>query len=178
MPSKLSTAWLILTLAFGLLAGLCVDLGGIDAAAATSAPDTDNGRYALSPVADGILRLDTRTGAVSSCSNSGSGWTCTVMPDERAALDDAIGRLQADNERLKAELLARQAAAAQKVDEQPPPADSLKKAEPKLEDNAGRIEIPLPADRDIDRAMSVLEQAWRRLVEMANRMQRDFSGRI
>jgi hypothetical protein len=65
-------------------------------------PDTENGRYALSPVADGVLRLDTRTGAVSTCSNSGAGWACYAVPDERAALDAEIGRLQADNEKLKA----------------------------------------------------------------------------
>ena len=30
----------------------------------------------------------------------------------------------------------------------------------------------------MDRMMSFLEQAWRRLIEMANRMQKDISGRI
>ena len=42
-----------------------------------------------------------------------------------------------------------------------------------------KIEIPLPSDRDMDRVMSFLEQAWRRLIEMANRLQRDTnSGKI
>jgi hypothetical protein len=36
----------------------------------------------------------------------------------------------------------------------------------------------LPSDQDIDRAMGFLERAWRRLVEMANRMQRDVTGKI
>ena len=76
--------------------------------AAQSMPDTENGRYALSPVADGVIRLDTRTGAVSTCSNTGTGWACYAVPDERAALDAEIGRLQADNEKLKAELAARE----------------------------------------------------------------------
>jgi hypothetical protein len=30
----------------------------------------------------------------------------------------------------------------------------------------------------MDRAMSFIEQAWRRLVDMANRMQKDVSGKI
>jgi hypothetical protein len=30
----------------------------------------------------------------------------------------------------------------------------------------------------MDRMMSALEQAWRRLVDMANRMQKDVGGRI
>ena len=63
-------------------------------AAAQSLPDEENGRYTLSPVADGVIRLDTRTGAVSTCSNTGAGWACHVVPDERAALDAEIGRLQ------------------------------------------------------------------------------------
>jgi hypothetical protein len=30
----------------------------------------------------------------------------------------------------------------------------------------------------MDRMMSFLEQAWRRLVDMANRMQKDITGKI
>ena len=71
-------------------------------------PDSENGRYALSPVADGVIRLDTRTGDVSTCSNTGTGWACYAVPDERAALDAEIGRLQAENEKLKAQLAARE----------------------------------------------------------------------
>jgi hypothetical protein len=41
-----------------------------------------------------------------------------------------------------------------------------------------KIEIPLPSDRDMDRMMSFLERAWRRLIEMANRVQRDVNGKI
>ena len=80
---------------------VCLQAAG-HALAAQSMPDTENGRYALSPTGDGVLRLDTRTGAVSTCSNSGAGWACYAVPDERAAMDAEIGRLQADNERLKA----------------------------------------------------------------------------
>ena len=77
---------------------------GMTSAAAQAMPDTENGRYALSPVTDGVVRLDTRTGAVSTCSNSGAGWACYTVPDERAALDAEIGRLLADNEKSKTEL--------------------------------------------------------------------------
>jgi len=50
-------------------------------AVAQSAPDNENGRYALSPISDGVVRLDTRTGAVSTCNNAGSGWACYAVPD-------------------------------------------------------------------------------------------------
>jgi hypothetical protein len=164
--------------AVALIACLVPFLGGIGAATAESMPDTENGRYALSPVADGVIRLDTRTGAVSTCSNTGTGWACYAAPDERAALDTEIGRLQADNEKLKAELAAKEPTVAGKIDEPLPKTDSLKKPEPKVAEGERKIEIPLPSDRDMDRMMSFLERAWRRLVEMANRMQKDVTGKI
>jgi hypothetical protein len=156
--------------------GLC--LGGTGAATAQTMPDTENGRYALSPVPEGVIRLDTRTGAVSTCNNTSTGWACYTVPDERAALDAEIGRLQADNEKLKAELAARGPAVTGKIDEAMPKSDSLKKPEPKVAEGERKIEIPLPSDRDMDRVMSFLEQAWRRLLEMANRVQKDVSGKI
>jgi hypothetical protein len=159
-------------------AALLFWLGGIAAGAAQSMPATENGRYALSPVPDGVVRLDSRTGVVSTCSNSGAGWACYEVPDERAALDAEIGRLEADNEKLRAELAAREPTVTGKVEEALPKTDSLKKPEPKAAEGERKIEIPLPSDRDMDRMMSFLEQAWRRLVEMANRMQKDVTGKI
>jgi hypothetical protein len=170
LPSKFSLSVAAVTLM------LC--LGGNGAAIAQTMPDSENGRYALSPVADGVIRLDTRTGAVSTCTNTGTGWACYAMPDERAALDQEIGRLQADNEKLKAELAAREPTVTGKIDEPLSKADSLKKPEPKVAEGERKIEIPLPSDRDMDRVMSFLESAWRRLVEMANRMQKDVTGKI
>ena len=37
---------------------------GLPAQAQQPTPDSENGRYSFSQVADGMLRLDTRTGAV------------------------------------------------------------------------------------------------------------------
>jgi hypothetical protein len=160
-------------------------LGGCSHALAGAMPENENGRYTLSPAGDSVLRLDTRTGAVSTCSNSGAGWACYAVPDERAAMDTEIGRLQADNERLKADnerlkadLASREPTVPGKIEEPLPKSDSLKKGEPKVAEGERKIEIPLPSDRDLDRMMSFLEQAWRRLIEMANRVQRDVSGKI
>jgi hypothetical protein len=157
---------------------LALGLPGAAAAAGPAMPDTENGRYALSTTPDGVLRLDTRTGAVSTCGNSGAGWACYAVPDERAALDAEIGRLQADNEKLKAELASREPTVPGKIEEPMPKSDSLKKSAPKLAEGERKIEIPLPSDRDMDRMMSFLERAWRRLIEVANRVQKDVNGRI
>jgi hypothetical protein len=164
---------------------LAVCFAGTGHALAGALPETDNGRYALSPAGDGVLRLDTRTGAISTCNNSGAGWACYAVPDERAAMDNEIGRLQADNEklkadneRLKADLASREPTVPGKIEEVLPKSDSLKKGEPKVAEGERKIEIPLPSDRDMDRMMSFLERAWRRLIEMANRVQRDVNGKI
>jgi len=173
-PSKFSTA----IAATALISCLGFAPGGTGAAVAQAMPDAENGRYSLAPVADGVIRLDTRTGAVSTCSKSGAGWACYAAPDERAALDAEIGRLQADNEKLKAQLAAREPTVTGKIDEALPKTDSLKKSEPKVAEGERKIEIPLPSDRDMDRMMSFLERAWKRLIEMANRLQKDVSGGI
>jgi hypothetical protein len=159
----------VAALAFGLAGGH---------AHAGAMPDTQNGRYALSPLADGVLRLDTRTGAVSTCNNSGAGWACYAVPDERAAMDTEIGRLQAENEKMKAQLAEREPTVTGKIEEPLPKSDSLKKPEPKVAEGERKIEIPLPSDRDMDRMMSFLERAWRRLIDMANRVQKDVNGKI
>ena len=167
------------------LVALALCLAGTGHALAGALPETENGRYALSPLGDGVLRLDTRTGAISTCNNSGAGWACYAVPDERAAMDAEIGRLQADigrlqadNEKLKADLASREPTVPGKIEEPLPKSDSLKKSEPKVTEGERKIEIPLPSDRDMDRMMSFLERAWRRLIEMANRVQRDVNGKI
>lgn len=164
-------------------------------------PGSKNGRYTMSPTSGGVIRLDTRTGAISVCNNStDAGWACYAVPDERAALDAEIGRLQSENDRLKTQLASREQSVTGKVDEALPKeqilpkdqtlpkADQLPKADAKPKDGAKaeqrsndgtrKLEIPLPSDADIDRMMGLAEQAWRRLLDMANRVQRDVSGRI
>ncbi|WP_439364824.1 hypothetical protein ACNJYD_36460 [Bradyrhizobium sp. DASA03005] len=164
-----TTSWLA-----AAAAGMVVS-GGL--VAAQSAPDGENGRYSMTPIPEGVLRLDTRTGTVSTCTKNGAGWACYAVPDERTALDAEIGRLQAEVEKLKGQLAAGPPVSG-KIDEALPKSDQLKKAEPKVAEGERKIEIPLPSDKDVDRVMSFLEKAWRRLIDMANRVQKDVSGKI
>jgi hypothetical protein len=148
---------------------------GLAPAMAAETSDTENGRYTLQPSGDGMVRLDTRTGTVSNCSNSTAGWACYAVPDERTALDTEIGRLQAENEKLKAQLVAREPAPAPgKIEDALPKSDKA----PSPADGQRKIEIPLPSDQDMDRVMSFLERAWRRLIDMASRVQKDASGKL
>lgn len=154
--------------AFSLSSAVLIVSLGIVSASAEPLPDGENGRYTLSAVKDGIVRLDTRTGAVSACTDSGNGWACRVVPDERAALDAEIGRLQGENEALKARLAANASPSDKTAGAlQQPNKDGERKIE------IPKIEIPLPSDRDLDRVMNSVERTWRRLVDMAHRLQRD-----
>src|SRR5262245_16599715 len=139
---------------------LTISLAALAAASAQPAmPDSENGRYSFNPVADGVLRLDTRTGQISQCSRSDAGWTCKPVPDERSSLEAEIARLQGENATLKKELLARG---------QPlPGVPSLPATKP------GEPELKLPSDADVDKVMSFLERAWRRLLEMGREVQKE-----
>jgi hypothetical protein len=154
-----------------LVATAC--LAGLAPALAAETPDTENGRYTLQPSGDGMVRLDTRTGTVSNCSNSAAGWACYAVPDERAALDTEIGRLQVENAKLKEQLASREQAPG-KIEDALPKSDKA----PGAADGQRKIEIPLPSDQDMDRVMSFLERAWRRLIDMASRVQKDASGKL
>jgi len=73
--------------------------------------------------------------------------------------------LQTENERLKAEL-ARHGRADGSVAKE----DSAKPG--------NKLELQLPDDKDVDRVVSFLERAWRKLLDMAGRVQKDMSGKI
>ncbi len=181
---------------------------------AQATPDSENGRYTFSPTADGVLRLDTRTGSLASCHNRVAGWSCYSVPDERAALDAEIGKLQRENTqlkdnlarfkdeqarfdrdiaalkeahlrldaermKLKEELDRREAAApAPKIDAPLAKEDSQKKGAARDAGRSNKLELQLPDDKEVERVMAFMERAWRRLIEMANRVQRDVSGKI
>jgi hypothetical protein len=76
------------------------------ARAETGAPpapagEAANGRFTMTPVADGFLRLDTRTGQVSLCTLVAGQAQCRAGADERAALEAEIDRLSKENAALK-----------------------------------------------------------------------------
>jgi hypothetical protein len=67
------------------------------------AGDAVNGRFLMTPVAEGFLRLDTRSGQVSLCTLNAGQAQCRASADERAALEAEIDRLGKENAALKAQ---------------------------------------------------------------------------
>jgi hypothetical protein len=116
-------------------------------------------RFAFSRVETGLLRLDVQTGQVALCRSHSAGWACEAVPEDHAALEKEVARLQDEVTDLKRELAALQPA--------PPPRPPAP-----VPDTSGR-RLPLVTDEDIARAHAYVEEAWRRLVEMLTNFQKD-----
>ena len=84
-----------------------IALVGPTAWAQSPPPEGADSRYTFHRVDDGYVRLDGRTGQVSMCAQRSVGWACQAIPDERAALEAEIARLQGESAALKKELIAR-----------------------------------------------------------------------
>jgi hypothetical protein len=110
------------------------------------APDNENGRFSMSPVADGVMRLDTRTGRVSLCRKRNDNWACEAIADDRAAYEKEIGRLQETVNKLESEL-------GRGTNKQ--------------------TELKLPSDADVDRVMKFFENIFRRFIGMMENLQRE-----
>jgi hypothetical protein len=144
--------------AFALIAGLV--LAGTTVWAQGTSSENDDARYTFSRIDDGYLRLDGRTGQVSHCVRQSVGWACRALPDDRAALEAEIARLQGENVALKKELIARNL----------PLPGAVKPTQPGTRDEP---RLQLPNDSDLNKMMSFLEKVWRRLVEMVGTLHKD-----
>ena len=127
----------------------------------TAAPQSDDKRYTFNRVDEGYLRLDGRTGEVSICAQRSTGWACQAVPDERAALEAEIARLQAENAAVKKELIARNL-----------PLPGTVKPDPRAA-NPDEPRLQLPNDADVDKVMNFVEKVWRRLLDMIATVHKD-----
>lgn len=118
-----------------------------------------NGRFSFAPTEGGYLRLDSTTGQVSFCSQRAAGWACQLVPDDRAALDAEIARLQDEISKLKAET-------AQAAPPRP-------QAELTPRSGNGDSALRFPSREEMERARAAVERAWRRMVEMIYDFQKD-----
>jgi len=125
------------------------------------APPSDT-RFSITPTENGYLKLDGRTGVVSECRRENGEFACTLVPDERQALQEEIDRLALEVADLRGRLAARGMT-------QPGPGISDLPA-----DEAPRVETPptpgpraeLPDDEEIDRALDLMERFMRRFMDI------------
>ena len=161
-------------------------VSGVSASAQdTQGPGSEAARYSFFKIQDTFVRLDSQTGQVAQCGHGGSGWSCKLAPDERAALENEIARIQGENATLKKELLARGIELPGNMKAEPVPGPMAKapesNAEPRPPRDVPQTETPkteppsvrLPSDAELDKVMNWMEKVWGRLVDMMVKLQRD-----
>ena len=143
-------------------------------APAASAPAAEEAaRYSFHRMGDGFVRLDSRTGQLAQCGWGPAGWSCKTLPDERAAFENEIGRLQRENSELKKSMLERgielpPGVVAEAPVRPPVPPAAIPDPSPKEPK-----ELKPPTEADLDRAMTFMKNVWRKLVDMMVDLQRD-----
>ncbi len=137
---------------------------GVPALAEDALPDAAGGRYTFNTTADGVVRLDAKTGEVALCSPRSVGWACQAAPEDRSAFESEIARLRGENAALKQSLLDHGLPLPSGTLPEPPGASA--------HDHDNDITIHLPDNADIDRAVAYVDRLWRNFVDAVARAQR------
>jgi transcription elongation factor len=109
-------------------------------------------RYQLEKTANGYVRMDTETGAMSSCEEKSGQLVCRMAADERAAAMDEIDRLNRSIEDLNGRVT-------------------------KLENSlAAKLESSLPSEEELNKTMSYMERFLRGFLGIVKDMEKDNGG--
>lgn len=143
--------------------------------AAPTAREGATARFGFETVKEGFLRLDRQTGQVAFCSSRAVGWACEPVPEERAALEKEIARLQDEVSALKRDIAV--------LREPPPPPRPPAELAPrppakegeKPGDKGGELTLKLPSQEDVDRATAALQRAWDRVLDMIGQLRNDLT---
>lgn len=116
---------------------------------AVPAHANDVERYTLEKSANGYVRMDTQTGAMSICEEKESQLVCRVAADERSAFQDEIDRLQ---DKVK----------------------GLDERVSKLENSLSqKLESSLPSEEDFNKTMSYMERFLRSFMGIVKDMEKE-----
>lgn len=127
---------------------LLASLIGLCLLSASPATAHDSGRYTMLETKDGVVRLDKRSGALSTCNRDDSGWNCSPLSDDETATNptpentEDLAELRRENLRLK------QRIANLEANKTPLPEDNQK--------------LNLPSDEEVDEAISYMERMIRK----------------
>lgn len=112
----------------------------------------DKGRYTMTPVEGGFMRLDTETGAVAMCTRKADAWACEAVSDKTASGDDKA-KIDAENKELKERIKALEDSMASGK----PPSEGGYPSEP-----PGGISR-LPTEEEVDKALDYVERMFKKL---------------
>ena len=131
----------------------CIFVIAVTVGAVTPVQSEETGRYSMSQVEGGFLRLDSVTGEVSLCRKQQEDWQCRAVSDDRKKLSSEIQELKEENKELKNRLADLEALSDLR---------SFKEKE-------GDIE--LPKKTDVDKVMKFVEDILQGIKDMAERLQ-------
>ncbi|MBN9260484.1 MAG: hypothetical protein J0I57_19640 [Hyphomicrobium sp.] len=121
------------------------------------------GRFTMQPIEGGFLRLDTQTGAVSTCrTGSGNLVLCQPAQEESQGLAKEIERLRTENLDLRAEIKRLQTAAVPGAPSQPPVAEP-----------PGKEKFQLPSEEDVDGALDYVERMFKKFRDRLRSLEED-----
>ncbi len=121
------------------------------------------GRFTMQPIEGGFLRLDTQTGAVSTC-RAGTGNLVLCQPaQEEQGLNKEIDRLRAENIELKAEVKRLQ----EITGVQPGPPVTGPPTE----------KFQLPSEEDVDQALDYVERMFKKFRDRLRNLEEDTTKR-
>ncbi|MCO5063419.1 MAG: hypothetical protein M9924_03285 [Rhizobiaceae bacterium] len=112
-------------------------------------PAQEQDRYALEKTDQGYVRLDRRTGEMSTCRDQSGQLVCRMAADERGAFEDEIDRLREQVSALEGRVSA-------------------------LEQGSGGK--GLPSEDEFDRTMSYMQRFFRGFLEIVKEFDRDLRG--
>ncbi|MFT0861710.1 hypothetical protein [Ancylobacter sp. G4_0304] len=163
---------LAITRAACLGVGLVLSVAGASAQDRVEAAPQADGRFTIQPVDGGILKLDTRSGAMSFCRARGApagatSWVCEAVPEDRAALEAEIARLHARIATLEQQAVPDIMAPPAPVPGTPPgsaPTPPPQAGKPIPEEERTRLREAM------DQAIDMAEYAFRRFRDMVDRL--------
>lgn len=123
-------------------------------------------RYTMSPVEEGMLRFDSRTGTLSLCRRHWGQWSCELVPDTARELRSELKRLEERNATLRAEIEQLKSAPSS-VQE-----DLASKKQDRI---IPKVRVLVPDDETINEMMAVLENIVRRFQDMLESLKADFT---
>jgi hypothetical protein len=132
-------------------------------------PPPPRDRFSFAPVDEGFLRFDHKSGDVALCKPQNGSWNCDAVPDSTAARQkDQTEKKEIADLRDQVSALQQEVASLRAP---PPPPHPVppQTVPPTPDDQTGSITLK----HDIARARGYLADAWHRLVDMIDNLQKD-----
>lgn len=138
-------------------------IGSLSLAMSTGLAAAEPGRYSMLPSDGGFIRLDTLTGAMSTCTKSGADWACADMAETAEASRKRLSELEAENKSLKDEIKRMEETIG--LGTSPgQPGDALPK------------NFTMPDEKDVDQAFDYLEKMVKKFRERMKRLEKEQEG--